>query len=145
MEQKLSPKRYQTTQAALKTEDSSDASPPQSIFNRGERQLSIDEGHARFRQRIKDWDIKKKKKSLEVEMLFLQDPLKLAENTISLLRKDDLEKALEIVRVASKRRQCIVSWNHIIDYRMSKGHYTQAVKTYNEVCPIHPGGSMHVC
>ena len=70
---------------------------------------------------------------LEKELLYLPDPLKLAENTLNLLRQDEHNKALEIVRYASRTMPCTVSWNHIIDYDMSKGRVTPAMKTYNEV------------
>ncbi|MCJ1389898.1 hypothetical protein MMC18_002755 [Xylographa bjoerkii] len=70
---------------------------------------------------------------LEKELLYLPDPLKLAENTLNLLRQDEHIKALEIVRYASRKMPCTVSWNHIIDYDMSKGRVTPAMKTYNEM------------
>ena len=75
----------------------------------------------------------KREKQLDKELLYLQDPVKLAENTKSLLHNDDNAKALEIVRLASKRTSCTVSWNHVIDYEMSKGRIQKAVKIYNEV------------
>ena len=74
------------------------------------------------------------KKSLEQELRWLKDPLKLAEKVITLLRKDEFQKALELVRLASKDIQCTVSWNHLVDYEMSKGRVTNASKIYNEVC-----------
>lgn len=73
------------------------------------------------------------KAELEKELLYLPDPLKLANNTLNLLRQDDHVKALEVVRYASNKMSCTVSWNHIIDYNMSKGRVTPAIKTYNEV------------
>ncbi|KAL8715084.1 MAG: hypothetical protein Q9220_001041 [cf. Caloplaca sp. 1 TL-2023] len=127
-------KQYQTTQATLIADTAPDVQPPPSIDDPSETGLSTVEDPASLSKGIKDEDTKKKEKWLEVELAYLQDPLKLAENTISLLRKDDLEKALDMVRVASKQRQCIVSWNHIIDYQMSNGRYNLAVKVYNEVC-----------
>lgn len=75
----------------------------------------------------------KRRKELETELLWLPDPLKLAENTIGLLRKDDDEKALELIRMASKRSQCTVSWNHVIDYEMSKERVQKAERIYNEM------------
>ncbi|KAI4261150.1 MAG: hypothetical protein L6R42_003646 [Xanthoria sp. 1 TBL-2021] len=75
----------------------------------------------------------KKKKHLDRELLYLQDPLKLAENTIELLRNDDNEKALDLVRLASKKMPCTVSWNHLVDYEMSTGRVKSAVKIYNEM------------
>ena len=74
-----------------------------------------------------------KKKSLQEELRWLKDPLKLAENVIVLLRRDEFQKALELVRLASKDIQCTVSWNHLVDYEMSKGRVTNASKIYNEV------------
>ncbi len=70
---------------------------------------------------------------LEKELVWLQDPLKLAENTVSLLKDNKSEKAIEIVRMASKNVSCSVSWNHLIDYEMSKGSVHKAIKIYNEV------------
>ncbi|KAL8690177.1 MAG: hypothetical protein Q9218_004327, partial [Villophora microphyllina] len=75
----------------------------------------------------------RKTRDLRHELTYLQDPLKLAENTVNLLRKDDDAKALEIVRLASKATPCSVSWNHIIDYQMSKGKVQLAEKIYNEM------------
>ena len=74
-----------------------------------------------------------KKKSLEEELRWLKDPLKLGANIVDLLRQDEFQKALELVRLASKDIQCTVSWNHLVDYEMSKGRVTNASKIYNEV------------
>ncbi|KAL8963653.1 MAG: hypothetical protein Q9183_004984 [Haloplaca sp. 2 TL-2023] len=75
----------------------------------------------------------KKQKELDRELEYLRDPLRLAENTVSLLRRDDHEKALDIVRRASKSMPCTVSWNHLIDYNMAKGKVNNAEKIYNEM------------
>ena len=74
------------------------------------------------------------KSSLEQEIRWLNDPLKLGDNTVKLLRQDEAEKALALVRLASKDIECTVSWNHLIDYLMSKGKVADATKLYNEVC-----------
>ncbi|CAD6566424.1 MAG: hypothetical protein ASARMPREDX12_008252 [Alectoria sarmentosa] len=71
--------------------------------------------------------------NLELEVRWLKDPVKLADHTVKLLREDDFRKALEIVRLASKHMECTVSWNHLIDYKMSKAKVTDAVKLYNEM------------
>ncbi len=123
---------HQTTQATSEVDRPYRTPPPTPIhvqnqtisprvkpFNRPERRESAVE----FR----------KKKDLDRELIYLQDPLKLAENTIALLRNDDNEKALDLVRLASKQTPCTVSWNHVVDYEMSKGRIQKAVKTYNEV------------
>ena len=70
--------------------------------------------------------------SLRIEVRWLKDPVKLANPTVKLLQGDDFEKALDIVRLASKNVECAVSWNHLIDYEMSKARVSNAVKLYNE-------------
>jgi hypothetical protein len=70
------------------------------------------------------------------QLKHLQDPLKLAQHVRETLREDDFESALAIVRAASKDNQCIVSWNHLIDWQLSKGKMKDAIKTYNEVSTI---------
>lgn len=74
-----------------------------------------------------------KRSNLELELRWLKDPVKLADHTVKLLREDDSQKALAIVRLASKDVECTVSWNHLIDYEMSKARVANALKLYNEV------------
>ena len=75
---------------------------------------------------------------LEQELRWLKDPLKLADHTVSLLRQDDIPKAVALVKLASKNIECIVSWNHLMDYEMSKGRVKSAVALYNDVFPSDP-------
>ncbi|KAM3073567.1 hypothetical protein ACMFMG_004543 [Clarireedia jacksonii] len=63
----------------------------------------------------------------------LQDPLNLAQFVRSKLKNDDFETALLYVRAASKNVQCVVSWNHLIEWQLSKGKMNAAIKTYNEM------------
>lgn len=66
-----------------------------------------------------------------------RDPLKLADYVRKALNGDDYETALGVVRAASKNLACTVSWNHLIDWNLSKGKMNEAFKIYNEVrkCP----------
>jgi len=64
---------------------------------------------------------------------YLKDPVKLADFVRKSLRSDDFDTTLEVVRSASKTLQCVVSWNHLIDYTLSKGKMNAAIKIYNEV------------
>ena len=73
---------------------------------------------------------------LQKELYWVRDPLKLANKVLSILKRDDAEdynKALALVRLASKNMTCTVSWNHLVDYNMSKGRVKRAIFTYNEV------------
>ena len=82
--------------------------------------------------------------ALEQELRFLRDPLKLADNTVKLLKNGQHEKAGQLVRMASKSMACTVSWNHMMDYEMSKGRVSRAMTIYNDVhapsqSPFHHG------
>ena len=70
---------------------------------------------------------------LEKELRYLHDPLKLADHTINLLKKDEYHKALELVKMSSRNMSCTVSWNHLMDYEMYKGRVSNALKIYNDV------------
>ena len=82
------------------------------------------------KREIKDY----KKVDLQKEVQYLSDPLKLADNTVRLLKEDNYDKALLLVQLAGNNLNVTVSWNHLIDYLMSKGKITQATKAYQEVC-----------
>ena len=75
-----------------------------------------------------------KKSNLKKELLYLQDPLQLADKTLHLLNQGDYQKALEMVRVAGNNFKCTVSWNHLINDNMNHGNIAWAIKLYNDVC-----------
>jgi hypothetical protein len=71
--------------------------------------------------------------ALRKELQFLNDPLKLAALVRKRLKDGEFDKTLSMIRAASKDLQCTVSWNHLIDWQLSKGKMNAALKTYNEV------------
>lgn len=73
-------------------------------------------------------------RALRKELIYLKDPLKLAEAVRTHLREDNFAAAEELVKAASKDVLCTVSWNHLVDYLLSKGKISAAIKTYNDVC-----------
>lgn len=78
-------------------------------------------------------------KAIKEELRWFQDPLKLADHIRAALQKNDEDKALALVRAASKSMNCVVAWNHIIDHHMVHGKIKAAQKLYNEVssfCPL---------
>ncbi|KAL9008265.1 MAG: hypothetical protein Q9173_006595 [Seirophora scorigena] len=129
--------RHQTTHAFPSTEAYS--VPPPLSFSRsdGDEKTASNDSLSRERSVVEKHSPKahdpRRERQLDQELVWLRDPLKLAENTISLLRRDDHEKALDTVRMASKSISCSVSWNHLIDYDMSKGKVQKAIKKYNEM------------
>lgn len=78
------------------------------------------------------------KRSLELELRYLKDPLKLADYTLSLLQKDGYKKAYELVKMSSKEDvACTVAWNHLIGYEMSNARVSNAVKLFNDVWSLY--------
>lgn len=69
------------------------------------------------------------------------DALKLAQSVLDKLKADDAAKALEMIRLSekmpgiqgSKSVDSVVSWNHVMDYYMSKSLTREAFKVFNEV------------
>lgn len=76
---------------------------------------------------------KRKQQRLYKELDYLPDPAKLADYVLSLVKNDDVTKAMDLVRLAGKKMECTVSWNHIINYLMGKSRVNAALKVYNEV------------
>ena len=72
-------------------------------------------------------------KALKIELKWLSDPVKLAEHVHYTLRNSKPDKALDLCRLASKKQEVIVSWNHVVDWYMSKGKIDDALKVYNEM------------
>ena len=80
-----------------------------------------------------------------MELKFLKDPLALADRIRSLLKDADAPepaKAYSMVRIASRTIQCTVAWNHVMDFEMSKGRISVAMKAYNEVSRFHACGGI---
>ena len=74
-----------------------------------------------------------KRRELEIELKYLQDPVKLAQRVHRLLAENNVQWALKIAQFASKDRSCTVSWNHIINHEMKQERTSSALKIYNDV------------
>ncbi|POS86405.1 hypothetical protein EPUL_000880 [Erysiphe pulchra] len=72
-------------------------------------------------------------KNLQIHVSLENDPLKLANYIRRLLKNDRFHLAVQIVRNISRSTQCVVSWNHLIDWLMSKGKMNAAFKIYHEM------------
>ena len=75
----------------------------------------------------------KNKPALMKELEWLPDRVKLAEHVHYTLRCNDPEKALDLCRLASKKEEVIVSWNHVVDWYMQKGKVDMALRVFNEM------------
>ncbi|KAJ9151741.1 Pentatricopeptide repeat protein [Pleurostoma richardsiae] len=63
----------------------------------------------------------------------MKDPYKIAQHVENTLRKDRFEEALAVTREASKGAQCVVSWNHLIEYHLQHQRLHAGIKLYNEM------------
>lgn len=73
---------------------------------------------------------------IQRELVWLKDPVKLAERTRALLaegHKDSVQKAFELVRMASKDVQCTLCWNALIHHLLEEGRGNAAFQTFNDV------------
>lgn len=75
------------------------------------------------------------KQKAQQEMQYLRDPFRLADHVQKLLQHGEVQRAYDLVLVsANEGSRNIVSWNHLMDYHMSKGKVSDALKYYNQVC-----------
>ncbi len=71
--------------------------------------------------------------AIRKELVYLLDPLKLADHVANLAREKRFDEAQALVREASRSFPCTVSWNHLINLQLIEGKVNGAIKTYNEV------------
>ncbi|GJN80657.1 hypothetical protein PLIIFM63780_004184 [Purpureocillium lilacinum] len=63
----------------------------------------------------------------------IEDPWKIAQHVEQTLAKDRFDEALLLTQQASKDRQVVVAWNHLISYLLGKQQLKKAVKLYNDM------------
>lgn len=67
------------------------------------------------------------------ELSLTTDPYHIADRVTKMLKDDDFEKALMFTRQASRNRQVVVAWNHLIESEFSRDQLHAAIKLFNEV------------
>lgn len=77
--------------------------------------------------------LEKLKRATKKELQYTTDPYHIAENVANKLEENDYEKALMLTREASKNKQVVVSWNHLLSYEFKNQRLHSAIKLYNEV------------
>jgi len=80
-----------------------------------------------------DAKAEREEKDLRIELRWLGDPLKLSQHIEKLLRQQNWDKALALVRLSERGAAQTVSWNHLLNYQMRTGQVKSAIKLYNEV------------
>ena len=76
----------------------------------------------------------REEKDLRIELKWLGDPLKLSDHVNKLLRQDNFDKALALVRLSDRGAAHTVSWNHLLNHQMRNGQAKSAIKLFNEAC-----------
>ena len=74
------------------------------------------------------------RKTINMELKWLEDPRDLADRVARILRSGDPGMAAALVRQAQKEgKRCDVAWNHLLSYCMQRGFPQVAFKFYNDV------------
>ncbi|KAK2759429.1 hypothetical protein FQN54_002907 [Arachnomyces sp. PD_36] len=107
------------------------------ISGKERQSFTTDWGARKVRPERKEPERRKPSVPLRViqeEMRWLKDPAELAKRVATLLAKHQVEKAEALTIQAQKDgANCIVAWNHLIDFHMKKGRSDAAFKTYNDM------------
>ncbi|KAK2604819.1 hypothetical protein N8I77_007718 [Diaporthe amygdali] len=113
-----------------------------SFLRKGQDQ---EDGFAQFEASVErqktpeDREVDKKKalersrRAMKKELQYTTDPYHIAENVVKKLKENDFDKALLLTREASKDKQCVVSWNHCIEYQFKNNKLHAAIKLFNEM------------
>lgn len=75
---------------------------------------------------------------------YMDDPWKIAQHVGQTLARDRFDEALLLTQRASKDRQVVVAWNHLIDYQLERQHLKKAIKLFNEVRVLCPPPDIHL-
>lgn len=85
------------------------------------------------REEWKKGVMEKMRRATKKELEYAKDPYHIADNVLTKLKAGEFEKALLLTREASRGKQCVVSWNHILEYEFKNQKLHSAIKLYNEV------------
>ena len=83
----------------------------------------------------------KLQRAVNKQLTYIDDPWKIAQHIEQTLAKDRFDEALLLTQKASKDRQVVVAWNHLIGYQLEKQQLKTAIRLYNEVSLSGPGYS----
>lgn len=72
-------------------------------------------------------------RALKKELEWLKDPVKFADHVHYTLRSNDVGKAINLCRLASKQMPCVVAWNHVINWHVRNQKLNAAIDIYNEM------------
>ncbi|KUI60543.1 hypothetical protein VP1G_07748 [Cytospora mali] len=77
--------------------------------------------------------LERMRRATKKELQLTTDPYHIADNVLTKLKGGDFEKALLLTREASRDKQCVVSWNHLIEHEFRNKKIHSAIKLYHEM------------
>lgn len=98
------------------------------------KELDDPEGKVAAREKA----LEKLKRAVKIELKLTTDPYHIAESISRKLAQHEYEKALLMTREASRDKQVVVCWNHLIAYEFTNQRLHSAFKLYNEVTSLQP-------
>lgn len=99
------------------------ADAPRTLEDLGPEDLSIAKGKAQ--QRLE--------RAVNKHLERLDDPWNIGKYVEQALERGAFDEALLLVQKASRAKQVVVAWNHLIDYQLKQDRIKDAVKLFNEV------------
>lgn len=75
----------------------------------------------------------KLRRTVKKHLSHSDDPFVIAQHVETILRKDMYDEALLLTQQASKDKNVVVAWNHLIGYQLEKQRLKNAMKLYNDV------------
>ncbi|ROV98182.1 hypothetical protein VSDG_04382 [Cytospora chrysosperma] len=85
------------------------------------------------RRDFKRKSMERMRRATKIELQWAKDPYHIAENVVTKLKDAEFEKALLLTREASRDKQCVVSWNHLIEHEFKNYKLHSAMKLYHEM------------
>ncbi|ROW14954.1 hypothetical protein VPNG_03384 [Cytospora leucostoma] len=126
--QGAAPLRSFATTSLLREDQNDDWQHFQAEVKRQEKQMP-----AADREAEKKKQQEKMRRATKIELSYAKDPYHIADNVQTKLKGGEFEKALLLTREASRDKQCVVSWNHLIEYEFKKQKIHAAIKLFNEM------------
>lgn len=83
-------------------------------------------------------DLARLRRATKKELQLTTDPYHIAQNVAKKLEDKQFDKALMLVQAASKDKQVVVSWNHLIEHQFQNQKLHVAIRLFNDVSAFSP-------
>ncbi|KAM4055356.1 PPR repeat family protein [Hirsutella rhossiliensis] len=115
------PTRHYATAAAAAPVDAPQALDPEPADAEAELDIAMKRERAKLQRIVKK------------HLTYMDDPWKIGHHVEQTLAKDRFDEALLLTQTASRDRQVVVAWNHLIAYQLDKQKLKSAIKLYHDM------------